>query len=95
MAGRSYAKKISAWREAGYSVNLIFLTLPDVETAIARVAARVAQGGHAIAEDVIRRRFDAGLENFDALYKHIVDSWILFDNADTQPVYVQSGENNG
>jgi predicted ABC-type ATPase len=85
LAGRAYARKIREWQKAGYCVKLIFLSLPDVETAIARVAARVAQGGHAIPEDVIRRRFEAGLENFGALYKDIVDSWILFDNANTQP----------
>jgi predicted ABC-type ATPase len=76
-------------------VRLIFLSLPDVKIAIARVAARVAQGGHAIPKDVIRRRFDAGLKNFNTIYKNIVDVWFLFDNADTQPVYVQSGENYG
>jgi predicted ABC-type ATPase len=95
LAGRSYVRKISEWRTDGYSVRLIFLSLPDVEIAIARVAARVAQGGHAIPEDVIRRRFDAGLENFNTLYKHIVDSWVLFDNADTRPVHLASGENHG
>ncbi|MDR3089334.1 MAG: zeta toxin family protein [Desulfobulbaceae bacterium] len=93
LSGRSYVKKIISWRKAGYCVRLIFLLLPDVETAIARVAARVAQGGHVIPEDVIRRRFDAGLENFNKLYKNIVTGWFLFDNADTQPVYLQSGGN--
>ncbi|MDR2669049.1 MAG: zeta toxin family protein [Desulfovibrio sp.] len=93
LAGRSYIEKINAWRKAGYIVKLIFLSLPDAQTAVARVAARAAQGGHSIPEDIVRRRFDAGLKNFDTLYKRIVNSWILFDNAGMQPVYVQSGEN--
>ena len=56
LAGRSYARMIPQWQAQGYAVHLLFLTLPDEETAIARVAARVAQGGHSISEDVIRRR---------------------------------------
>jgi len=33
--------------------------------AIERVATRVAQGGHDVPEAVIRRRFEAGLRNFN------------------------------
>jgi len=33
------------------------------------VAERVLQGGHDIPEDVIRRRFAAGLHNFEHVYK--------------------------
>ena len=53
----------------GYKISLYFLALPSPETAILRVAARVKQGGHSIPEAVIRRRFIAGLHNFEACYK--------------------------
>ena len=49
--------------------------------AMARVAARVAQGGHNVPEAVIRRRFGAGLINFDKIYKGLVDEWVLYDNS--------------
>ena len=52
---------ISVWRSSGYSVELAFLSLPDVEMAIERVAMRVKQGGHNVPEDVIRRRFAHGI----------------------------------
>ena len=45
LAGRQYARGIPQWRAAGYHVKLIFLRLPNVELALAWVAARVAQGG--------------------------------------------------
>jgi predicted ABC-type ATPase len=51
------------------------------ETAIERVAYRVSQGGHHVPDDVVRRRFEAGLRNFEALYKPIVDYWALYDNS--------------
>lgn len=94
LAGRSCARMISQWQAAGFSVRLVFLSLPDVETAIARVAARVAQGGHFVAEDVIRRRFTAGLHNFHAVYKKLVNGWMLFDNAGEFPVELAAGEND-
>jgi predicted ABC-type ATPase len=66
-------------------VKLIFLSLPNVEMAIDRVAARVKQGGHNIPEEVIRRRFAHGIENFER-YKLLVDDWQLYDNSSAPPV---------
>ena len=65
----------------GCHVNLIFLELPDVETAISRAAEIVRHGGHDIPENTIRRRFETGLENLHHSYKPIVDVWLHFDNA--------------
>jgi predicted ABC-type ATPase len=62
LAGLGYARSIPKWRAQGFVVKLIFLSLPDPETAIARVVERVAQGGHAVPESTIRRRFAAGFE---------------------------------
>jgi len=39
------------------SHSLVFFSLPSAEFAMARVAARVAAGGHNIPEPTIRRRF--------------------------------------
>ena len=86
LAGRGYLQLIRQWRSAGYKVKLIFLALPTVEEAIARVAYRVRQGGHDIPEQVIRRRFAAGLRNLDTLYAPAVDSWARFDNSGGTPV---------
>lgn len=55
LSGLNYARHIPRWRKAGYHVKLIFLGLPTAEIAIARVRARVIQGGHDIPEAVIRR----------------------------------------
>lgn len=81
LSGVGYARAIPLWRAKGYRVKLIFLQLPTVQVAVDRVAARVAQGGHGIPSDVIRRRFDAGLRNFHRVYKPLADVWLHFDNA--------------
>jgi predicted ABC-type ATPase len=59
----------------------MFLSLPNVDCAIDRVAMRAMLGGHAIDEATIRRRFSAGLRNFFQLYMPAVSSWTMFDNS--------------
>lgn len=81
LSGLGYARAIPTWRAKGYLVKLIFLQLPNAKTAVERVAARVAQGGHNIPADVIARRFGTGLKNFQTIYKPLVDVWLHFDNS--------------
>ena len=71
----------STLKEAGYRAHLIFLWLPSADMAIARVQARVLAGSHAIAEAVVRRRYDLGLKNLFGLYQPIVDTWRVLDNS--------------
>lgn len=89
-----YLKAIPHWRASGYRVSLFFLSLPNVETAIERVASRVEQGGHDIAEAVIRRRFASGLANFHRSYQLAVNDWALYDNAGIEPVLMEWGQNS-
>lgn len=93
LAGLSYRSHIRAWRASGYHVSLFFLSLPDAEVAIARVAGRVRQGGHDISEDVIRRRFAAGLYNFENAYKPLVNAWARYNNQGESPILLEWGEN--
>ena len=93
LSGLGYCRHIDLWRSQNYHVSLYFLALPNVEAAIARVAERVRQGGHDIPEPVIRRRFAAGLHNFNHHYKARVDVWALYDNAGPEPMLLEWGEN--
>jgi len=81
LSGLSYLRHIKRWRTLGYRIILHFLQLPDVQTAMARVALRVQQGGHTIPETVIARRFVAGWRNFERYYKSVVDEWALYDSS--------------
>jgi predicted ABC-type ATPase len=91
--GRHYARLIPDWRREGYYVKLFFLSLPTPELATARVLSRVAQGGHHVPEDVIRRRFEAGLRNFQTIYRDLVNSWVLYDNSGSAPRLLSAGDN--
>lgn len=92
LADRGYARRISSWQATGYHVAILFLALPSPDAAIQRVHERVAQGGHAIPDDVIRRRFAAGKTNFETVYKPIVDAWALYDSSGQAPVLLDWGE---
>jgi predicted ABC-type ATPase len=43
------------------------------------------KGGHNIPEEVIRRRFKAGLDNFHERYSKVVDSWAFYDSSGMHP----------
>lgn len=92
LSGRHYAQLIPQWRERGYKVKLIFLSLPTPAMAVERVRVRVAQGGHNVPPDVIRRRFLGGRRNFDNIYRKLVDVWALYDNAGETPLLLDEGE---
>lgn len=89
LSGKTYAKHIAEWKRLGYHITLVFLSLPNAEFAISRVAARVAAGGHNIPEATIRRRFKSGINNFEKIYKTLADTWALYDNSAEQPILIE------
>jgi len=92
LSGKRYARLIPRWQKRGYAVKLVFLSLPSVELALARVASRVRQGGHAIPEATVRRRFEVGACNFHEVYKPLADAWALYDNSGDHPVLIEEEE---
>jgi predicted ABC-type ATPase len=93
LSGHVYARMVPEWRNSGYRVRLIFLSLADPEMAISRVKIRVAQGGHDVSSSVVRRRFVAGLRNFQDMYMHLVDNWEWYDNSGATPQLISAGIN--
>lgn len=81
LANKGLQQRIKRLQDSGYSVTLIFLWLPSVDLAIDRVMERVRRGGHSVPAAVIRRRHRSGIENFFYIYRHIVNAWLFFDNA--------------
>ncbi len=76
----------------GYKTNLFFFWLKSPEEAILRIADRVRNGGHNIPDDVVRRRYHRGIVNFFSLYRHVVDSWYIFDSSNTVPELIARGD---
>lgn len=91
LATRSYVKLIQQAQRRGYFVTLIFFMLNTSEQAVKRVERRVSMGGHNIPVDVIRRRYEAGLQNLFQLYMPVCNYWALYDNSDCPAVKLASG----
>jgi predicted ABC-type ATPase len=81
-SGRSYLRFLKECQAAGWRVSLLYLWLHSPEECIRRVAQRVRSGGHFIPEDVVRRRYGAGLRNMRDLYLPLVDEARIYDNED-------------
>ncbi|MBI9076601.1 MAG: zeta toxin family protein [Desulfatibacillum sp.] len=92
LAGKGYARLIPAWRKSGYLAQIVFLRLSSPELALLRVRQRVRVGGHNVPEQTVRRRFKAGLTNFETIYKPLADKWALYDNSGPSPVLVEEGK---
>jgi predicted ABC-type ATPase len=81
LASLTYARRIILWRRrGGYTVSLIYLSLPSADASLARVRRRVEAGGHDIPQDIVRRRFDKSMRYFEEVYKSIVDEWYVWDS---------------
>jgi len=86
LASRTLAPFVERCKASGYRFVLIYVWLESADVAVARVAKRVASGGHNIPEDTIRRRYERGRANFFDLYGPLADEWTVVDN--TPPVSV-------
>ena len=88
----SYLNTIKAAKEKGYSVNLLYFWLNDVNLAIERVKIRVSEGGHNIPEETIRRRYFRGIYNLTNKFTALCDYWIVINNSSRPFIFVVEGQ---
>lgn len=80
LSTKSYKNLVEKTKSEGYQIILLYFWLSSPEMAEARVAKRVASGGHDIPKDVIHRRYWAGLRNLFEIFIPVVDLWSIYDN---------------
>lgn len=93
-AGHRQAKLLRSCRAAGYRVTFVFLWLPSAQGAIARVAQRVARGGHHIPDDVVVRRYAAGLYNMRHAFLPLADVAFVYDSSGPSPLLIAEKRSN-
>lgn len=91
LATRSFAPWLRSLRMSGYDVHLFFLWLSSADLAVARVVDRVSMGGHHVPEEVVRRRYSAGIRNFFHLYQPLATTWAFYNTSGPRPVRVAEG----
>lgn len=80
LGGRTIIATLAAAAKAGLELRIWYVGLDSPERCIARVAARVKRGGHAIPEELIRRRYDSSRLNLIRLLPHLAEL-VVFDNS--------------
>jgi predicted ABC-type ATPase len=94
LSGRTHVRLLTDLKQVSYRVVLFFLWLPSADLAVSRVANRVQQGGHAVPEADVRRRFTSGLKNLFKLYRPHLDAWWLYDASRLPPGLIAREEDN-
>lgn len=95
LAGKSYIHFFKDLKKKGYYLNLFYLWIPDAELALARIKDRIAEGGHSVPAQDVRRRFIRSIFNFCHIYKPLMDSWLLFNNATEIPELIAKAKDGG
>ena len=94
LSGKSYINRLKGLKKRGYFLHLFFLWIPSVELATARIKDRVADGGHNVPAEDVRRRFQRGLHNLFKFYRPLLDSWMLLDNSSATPGLIAKEKEN-
>ncbi len=93
LAGKLYANLFKELKTKGYNLHLFFLWVPNPQLAIVRIRDRVAEGGHHVPSEDVKRRFDRSIKNFFKLYMPLLDTWMLFDNSGIKPFLIAKKDN--
>lgn len=88
LAGKTYAALLQTLKDKNYYIHLFYLWIPNVEIALKRIKERVADGGHDVPVQDVRRRFYRGLYNLFKIYNPLLDTWMLFDNSSITPMLI-------
>ena len=84
-SGLTYVRRVRAWKQAGYRIEMVYLRLRSIQLAVQRIAVRVHQGGHHVPRVDVVRRFSRGWVNFQRIYRPLADSWAVYDNSGRAP----------
>ena len=81
------------FREAGYSVNMIFLGLDVPDLSELRVIDRTKEGGHYVPRNVIEDNFYGNLEKLNQHYK-VLDTLEIIDTSESNHVLLAQIKND-
>lgn len=85
LGGATIAGRLESALDKGIEVRIWYVGLASPELHLARVAARVARGGHDIPEADVRRRYDAGRRTLIRLVPRITELKLFDNSAEADP----------
>lgn len=91
LSGLAYVKTIERVKRAGYTTILAYVYVDSADVCIARIIARVKNGGHPVPDVDVRRRYVRSKRNFLDVYASLVDHWMLYYNGGSDLSLVAHG----
>ena len=85
LGGTTITKLLGKALDAGLEVHVWYVALASPELHLERIAKRVAQGGHAISERDVRRRYDASRHNLIELLPRLASLHVYDNSIDAEP----------
>ena len=77
LSGLGYVRRMRAWIQVGYHIEIVYLKLESSQLARRRIATRVREGGHDVPRPDAVRRFDRSWSNFKSVYLPLADVWTV------------------
>jgi predicted ABC-type ATPase len=91
LAGASLSRSLAKARERGYEITLVFVFLDSAELCLRRITERVAQGGHDVPEEDVRRRFLRAAPVFWQQYRPLAHQcMVVFNGGESFLVVAES-----
>lgn len=79
-----YRKLVTAAKERGFEIRLIYVIVDSVETQLERIRYRVEKGGHDVPDAKVRDRRARSLEQLRWFFQESDFTWVI-DNSGAEP----------
>jgi predicted ABC-type ATPase len=90
LSGRAQLRLIERAHAGGLAANLLYFSARDPVICLERIARRVAEGGHDVPEEIVRRRFARSLANLPS-YLAACDLWRVYEASGPSPALALEG----
>lgn len=81
LCGKTIIKLFEKLKENGYKIDLYYVGLKNADIALERIKKRVANGGHDIPAEKVRKRYEESKNNLEKIIP-FCDSVSVFDNSE-------------
>lgn len=85
LGGDTITKLLFEALDRGLEVAVLFVGLASAELHLARIASRVAAGGHAIEESKVRERYVSSIKNLVRLTPYLTELRVFDNSNDADP----------
>lgn len=90
LSGATHLDLARQAKAAGMAVNLMYFSARDPEICLARIARRVAEGGHDVPREMVLRRFERSFARLREILP-LADLWRIYEASGPKPLLALEG----